>query len=188
MTDLAPPADRRALLIEAAAAVILDQGLTAARTRDVTARAGVGVGLLNHYFAWSELRALAVARLLSDHTAALLADDPGMTLDAYVSTAFAPPAQRYWAVWIEAADAAAADPRLAQVVQTANDAVLQALALRLARTPCPDAEGAALRILAAHDGLAGFVKSGSPPLDPQVAAGHLARTIALECLAPPPAT
>ncbi|XOT96462.1 helix-turn-helix domain-containing protein, partial [Alcaligenes pakistanensis] len=44
---------------QAAVEILLEVGVRAATTRMVTERAGVGRGLLNHYFRWSELRAQA---------------------------------------------------------------------------------------------------------------------------------
>ena len=56
--------DRRTAILSAAADLIRENGVAAVRTRDVTTRAGVGIGLLNHYFKWGELRALAAAQAL----------------------------------------------------------------------------------------------------------------------------
>ncbi len=48
-----------ALIRAAAVDVLLAVGLRAATTRMVTDQAGVGRGLLNHYFRWPDLRAAA---------------------------------------------------------------------------------------------------------------------------------
>ena len=64
MPDPVPPAtDRQSRLVEATIELLLEGGLRAVTTRAVTQRAGVGTGLLNHYFRWPELRALAWAQI-----------------------------------------------------------------------------------------------------------------------------
>jgi len=46
-------------ILQATIDVLLTNGLQAATTRQVTEQAGVGRGLLNHYYNWQELRVLA---------------------------------------------------------------------------------------------------------------------------------
>lgn len=191
MTEAPPPSDRREALIAAAAAAFLDQGLTATRTRDVTARAGVGVGLLNHYFSWSELRGQALSRLLQAQIDAAFPDgaaqDPARAVARFLDLAFAPETARHWRLWIEATEGALADPALAQALDRGNRDLMARLAacLRAGAAQgvfaCPDPEGAALRLLAAYDGLVGFVLTGSPAIDAAQATRHLAHAFALEC-------
>ena len=58
-----------ALIQQAAVGVLLEVGLKAATTRAVTTRAGVGRGLLNHYYRWPELRAKAWAEIFAQVSA-----------------------------------------------------------------------------------------------------------------------
>ncbi|NKX43852.1 TetR/AcrR family transcriptional regulator [Roseicyclus persicicus] len=184
------PPDRRETLIEAAAALIAERGIAAVRTRDVTARAGVGVGLLNHYFTWSELRAAALERVLEAAEGAVLgqaAGDPPARRDAVLRAAFDPGHEALLQVWIEAEDLARGDPALADVLARAMAELRAGLAALIAEGvargdwACPDPEGAALRLIALHDGLVGFLLTGVPPLDRGAATAHLARAFALEC-------
>jgi AcrR family transcriptional regulator len=183
--------DRRETLIAATAALFLEQGLAATRTRDVTTKAGVGVGLLNHYFRWADLRALALARALGDAVARIAPQndgaDPAETLEVFLSAAYAEESDPVWRLWIEAFDVAIGDPDMAQVI----DGVARDLHARLAAClaagarsglwTCADPGGSALRLLATHDGLSGMVLWGLPALSRNEAEAHLRHLVALEC-------
>ncbi|WP_430514612.1 TetR/AcrR family transcriptional regulator [Pannonibacter phragmitetus] len=54
---------KRSRILSATAELLMEQGLLAVQTRMVTERAGVGTGLLNHYFRWPDLRAQAWAAI-----------------------------------------------------------------------------------------------------------------------------
>jgi AcrR family transcriptional regulator len=186
--------DRREALIATTAALLLERGLAATRTRDVTDRAGVGVGLLNHYFPWAELRGLALGRALGEGVARLVPHagdvDPQTTRDAFLAAAFAEATDPLWRLWIEAVDAAMTDPDIAVATEAAARALHGRLAACLAAGAsaglwrCPDADGAALRVLAAQDGFSGFVLSGVPRIGRAEAEAHLRHLVDLEC---PPA-
>jgi AcrR family transcriptional regulator len=185
--------DRREELVASAAALIAERGLAAVRTRDVTARAGVGVGLLNHYFTWSDLRAAALDRVLGagrDRLLGLGPETPAARRDGLIRAAFDAGNDPLWQVWVEAGDAARADPVLAEVLDramvgfVADVAALIAEGVAAGDWTCPDPGGAAMRLLALHDGLLGFLFSGVPPMTREAAEAHLARAFALEC---PPA-
>jgi AcrR family transcriptional regulator len=182
--------DRREELVAAAAALIAERGLAAVRTRDVTARAGVGVGLLNHYFTWSELRAAALDRVLDagrDRLLGLGAETYPARRDALLRAAFDEGNDPLWQVWVEAGEAARADPALAAVLERAMAAFVADVAALIAEGvaagdwTCPDPGGAAIRLLALHDGLLGHLMSGVPALTREEAAAHLAHAFALEC-------
>jgi AcrR family transcriptional regulator len=185
--------DRREALVETATALLIEQGLTATRTRDVTARAGVGVGLLNHYFSWTDLRALALGRALAQTVERVLPEtpgDPGARLEVFLATSFAEATDPFWRLWIEAVDAAMTDPAVAKATETAARALHARLAGCLAEGDaaglwsCADAEGAALRILAAQDGFSGFVLCGVPRIARHEAEAQLRHVVALECGGP----
>lgn len=183
---------RRGKLIEATVAVILEVGLRAAKTRSVTERARVGTGLLNHYFRWPELRALAWVQLFTAVTQNQLAGsgDPQEDLDRYFSTAFSQDARRYWQLWIEASDLAASDEAMnaafrkvsAQSRNRLRDLLQAGCDQGLWDLPAPDAT--ALRLGAMYDGLAGLLLSPVAELDPAGAEVHLRKAMALECQNP----
>ena len=83
--EKSPP--RRKQLVEATIALVLEAGLRATKTRDVTERAGVGTGLLNHYFRWPELRALAWRKLFE----AVISAQFNPTIRALIWNGISPP-------------------------------------------------------------------------------------------------
>lgn len=183
------PRGRRDLILAAAAEVLLTAGLKAATTRMVTDRAGVGTGLLNHYFRWPELRALAWSAIF-DAVAGDINDGsrpPAVAMERYLATAFAPDAWIYWRLWIEATDLAGTDAALADALSTARQRMQDSLAAILRdgdaagcwRADDPDAT--ALRLGALYDGLAGLLLSGARGLDTAAAEAHLRTAFRLEC-------
>jgi AcrR family transcriptional regulator len=184
-------ADRRETLIGVTAALFMEQGLAVTRTRDVTVRAGVGVGLLNHYFGWAELRALALGRALGAAVARIVPHaegaDPAATREAFAAAAFARDSDALWRLWIEAVDAAMSDPGIAAATEAAARDLHARLSGCLAAGTaaglwaCPDPAGAALRVLAAQDGFAGFVLSGVPRIERAEAEAQLRHILVAEC-------
>ncbi|MCC6009016.1 MAG: TetR family transcriptional regulator C-terminal domain-containing protein [Rhodobacteraceae bacterium] len=180
--------DRRAAILSAAADLIRENGVAAVRTRDVTARAGVGIGLLNHYFKWCELRALAAEQALWAEIDRVVPDapTPDLQLDVYLTRAFGPDADPLWRLWIEVTDLAMSDPDMARAAEGCAEGILDELAAILEQGAakghwhCPAPRAAALRIFAFHDGLVGFVLTGLPKLERAEAAKHLKRFVALE--------
>lgn len=172
----------------AAIEVLLDVGLNAATTRQVTDRAGVGRGLLNHYFRWPELRAAAWEVIFDavgdDQFAAHAA--PDRALEHYLATAFSDDAKVYWMLWLEATELAATDSTMAVALQRASQRMLAQLTACLAAGNAqalwhlPDADGAALRLTALYDGLAGMLLSGASALTPKEAERHLRQLFLLE--------
>jgi AcrR family transcriptional regulator len=184
--------DRRKAIIEATGAVLLRRGLAAATTREVAAELGVGAGLLNHYFTWSQLRALALGDVLARDLDGLMPAEgkspaPAQTLSRFIDGAFAAQAEPIWRLWIEAIETAVSDAAVADVITAAARRLHLTLAAVIAAGHdagdwrCPDANGAATRILAAHDGLVGFVISGVLLVDRSAARSHLTAVVALEC-------
>ncbi|MCC5975278.1 MAG: TetR family transcriptional regulator C-terminal domain-containing protein [Rubellimicrobium sp.] len=180
--------DRRAAILSAAADLIRENGVAAVRTRDVTARAGVGIGLLNHYFKWGELRALAAAQALWAEIDRVVPDapTPDRQLDVFLARAFGEDADPLWRLWIEVTDLAMSDPDMARAAEGCAEGILNELAAILEQGAakrlwhCPAPRAAALRILAFHDGLVGFVLTGLPRVERAEAAEHLNRFVALE--------
>jgi AcrR family transcriptional regulator len=188
MTD-AP--DRRDLLIAAATDLLRAEGVAGFRGRAITARAGVGVGLLNHYFTLPDLRVVALERLLTADLDAVLPPDPAghprdriARFHAAIFPADGEPALR---LWVDAAELAAIDRAVAALLDRLGTAFVMRLAKLVAdgiaeRTwTCPDPAATALRMLALQDGLAGMVSSQGAWLSAQAAADHLRAAFALEC-------
>lgn len=164
-----------------------EQGLAALTTRDVTGRLGVGAGLLNHYFTWSELRALAFERVIRADLDAPAGETPAAALAALLDDAFQPDADPDWRVWMEAMEAARGDPALDAAVARCEVMLLDRIAQILdaghaaGAWRCADPRAAAWRILALHDGLVGFLLATPPRMTRAEAAGHLRHLVALEC-------
>lgn len=64
--EVRQPEDRREQILEAATAVFLDRGIDGARLREVSQRAGVSIGLIQHYFGSREDLFSQVARHASE--------------------------------------------------------------------------------------------------------------------------
>lgn len=183
----------RDAILSATAALFAERGLTATRTRDVTIRAGVSTGLLNHHFSWSQLRAEALGLALTAGLDELLplagseTHDPRAELDRLAQRAFDDTVDPLLRLWVEATEAAPADPALAGVLAKATDELVDRIAnllqsgAALGFWRCADARGAAFRLMALHDGLAGLVLSDFPSLTRAQASAHLRIAFALEC-------
>jgi len=177
-----------ALIRRAAAEILREVGLMAATTRAVTDRAGVGRGLLNHYFRWPELRAAAWEAIFADVQAlqfpAGLA--PDAALEQYLGSAFHPEARTYWRLWVEATELAGSDPAIARALHGVQAAMLNAMRESLAVGAAqglwqvPDPMGATIRISALYDGLAGMLLGGVAGLTPDAAEAHLRHAVRLE--------
>jgi len=183
-----PASQRREAIIAASQRVLLAKGLMAATTRDVTEELGVGVGLLSHYFSWTDLRSLAFARIAQADLDSAIRQrcdvEAWQVLRDVIATAFAESADPVWRLWIEATELAAADPSMSRVVAACTDQWWQALAGLFERGcvagawSCGDPQGASWRIIALLHGLAGLTLAGDPRLTRAEATRHL--TIAME--------
>lgn len=176
------------LIFRATIEVLLEVGLKAATTRAVTAQAGVGCGLLNHYFRWPELRASAWAEIFAHVSAHQFPPDqpPDRALERYLSTGFHSDARGYWRLWLEATDLAGSDPVMAARLREANLAMIGGMRDCLLAGDekglwqVEDAAGSALRISALYDGLAGMLSAESADLSPAKAEAHLRKAVQLE--------
>lgn len=181
--------DRRTQILHATVDLLLENGLAATKTRAVTERSGVGTGLLNHYFRWNDLRAAAWKLIFDEVAKDTFAPGlpPDQVMDRYFAEAFAPEAERFWRLWLEATELAKQDEAIARVLgeaQTRMDSALcdvlnagQAAGL----WTLADRDATATRLGAIHDGLAGLLLSGSPRLTRAAAEVHLRHLFALEC-------
>jgi AcrR family transcriptional regulator len=184
-----PQDGRRNAIIGATIDVLLESGLLAARTRDVTNRSGVGTGLLNHYFRWSELRAIAWAAIMETAISEQfdLEIDVEVSIEHYLGSSFSDESRSIWQLWLEALDLAQNDPPIAEALLAAQEQLENSLRLILERgclEKCwtlPDPAGTATRMIALHDGLAGLLLSSVTPLSPEKATAHFRRAFELEC-------
>lgn len=185
----AETAGRRQRIVAAAADVLVEVGLREATTRAVTERAGVGTGLLNHYFRWPELRAEAWAGLFASVADQLFPAEaaPDLRIEAYFRDAFAADARPYWHLWSEAVDLAAGDADMARALGEAQRRLHAGLAGTLADGVAAglwrlaDTDATAVRLEALYDGLAGMLLSGVADLDAGAAEHHLRTAFRLEC-------
>jgi AcrR family transcriptional regulator len=178
-----PGVERREEIIDVTAQVLLEKGLAAATTRDVTAQLGVGVGLLNHYFSWSELRATAFELIVQHDLEASLPKErtvaPKSLLEELIKNTFARQADSIWRLWVDCWELSAKDELLAKAARTQLRAWRERLAWLIEQGnsgnawQCEDPQGAAWRILALLDGLAGYVLSSAPELTRAQATAHL---------------
>jgi AcrR family transcriptional regulator len=186
-----PAGDRRETMIAAAERVLLRKGLLAATTRDVTDELGVGAGLLNHYFTWPDLRAIAFERLMMrdlDHSLPEgEAVNAATILLKFAATTFAKQSDRIGWLWVESYDLAAQDHTFARHAGRCTEQWHFRLAALFARGhangewQCSDPAGASLRIIAMIMGLAGMCYVPASRLSRSDATRHLSHAISLEC-------
>jgi AcrR family transcriptional regulator len=170
-----------ALIRDAAVLVLMSVGLRAATTRMVTDQAGVGRGLLNHYYRWPDLRAAAWEAIFDTATADQFPADqpPEEAFEAYLASAFAPEARPFWQLWSEATDLALTDPTLAAALHRTMNRMLGRMANCLSRGrdlllwQLADPEETAVRLSALYDGLAGMLLADAPGLTMDKATAHL---------------
>lgn len=172
---------KRDQIFDATVALLLEEGLLAVQTRAVTERAGVGTGLLNHYFRWPELRAAAWAAIFTG-----VADDmyresetPTEAIDRFFAESFAAQARHFWRLWIEAESLALQDTAMAKAVTLVRSQLRDELASILidgasqSHWTLHAPRATALRLEAMRDGLAGLLLVEDADLDTSAAEAHL---------------
>jgi len=179
--------DRREDIVAATVQVLLEKGVLAATTRDVTSRLGVGAGLLNHYFAWTELRALAFARVAAaDLVGSLTSRETtpaALLMEELVASCYLAEQDPVWRVWMEATDLAVEDMALGKQVWACGMEWRRALADLLRRGNaesawnCDDPAGAAWRILAMITGIVSLTLAPNAPLSRAEATQHLRKAV-----------
>jgi AcrR family transcriptional regulator len=164
--DRRAPEERRALLLQAASAVVGVRGFDGATVRDVARQANVSTGLLHHYFdSFPDLLAEAFAQEAEDEkerisAAAAGVPEPLARLDKLVAL-YAPRADDPgWFIWFSAWSAAPRQPKLRQSAERIHrewssqfEGVLREGA-RGGLFTCPDPAGTTRRLLSLMDGLA----------------------------------
>lgn len=174
-------ATKRERIIEATVALLIEQGLLTVQTRAVTERAGVGTGLLNHYFRWPELRATAWAVIFTDVADEMWrgGETPPEAMRRFFTESFAAEARPFWRLWIEAEGLVLQDPAMAEAVTSARarlrDVLTEILTKGVSRGDWAlDAPRAtALRLEAMRDGLAGLLLGADADLSESKAEAHL---------------
>lgn len=174
-------ATKRDRIIEATAALLVEQGLLTVQTRTVTERAGVGTGLLNHYFRWPELRAIAWEAIFSSVAEDMRRDGetPPEAMHRFFTDSFSEDARPFWRLWIEAESLALQDPAMAEAVASIRhqlrDVLTGILAEGVARADwsLEAPRATALRLEAMRDGLAGLLLGADAELDEDKAEAHL---------------
>lgn len=198
MTARKPAEDRREEILEAACAVILEKGLEAWTTRDVSARLGLSVGILFHYFPSARaLRAAAVARIAERDLASAFAIEEGLgaaeTLRRFLADVLTDATDDTWRIWFDAWTVARHDEAVAEACRAQMLAWQARLAALIARgvaegeMRCADPDGAARRLLALIDGLAGQMLPPFSRVTPAEATADLFTVAAAEGLLAAPA-
>lgn len=172
---------KRDKIIQATVSLLVEQGLLVVQTRAVTERAGVGTGLLNHYFRWPELRAIAWADIFSR-----VADDmwrdgeaPPEALHRFFTQSFAVEARPFWRLWVEAEGLVLQDQAMSDAVKLARiqlrDVLTDILCEGVSRNDwtLETPRATALRLEAMRDGLAGLLLSADVDLNENTAETHL---------------
>jgi AcrR family transcriptional regulator len=189
MTDRSDGKKRREEIVAATAHALLEQGFARTTTRDVARRLGIGAGLINHYFAFSDLRAAAFVRACATSTGPADSADAASAMEDFFAAAFDPALDGLWRLWVEAVELSGTDDAMRQALADCTAVALHGLTTTIALGTAQgawriaDAEGTALRLLALHEGLVGFVLTGLPAMPRDVAAAHLRAVFNLHRLA-----
>jgi AcrR family transcriptional regulator len=179
----------RAKIFEATIALLLEGGIQGTQTRTVTERAGVGTGLLNHYFRWPELRAAAWSSIFEAVARDTRRDGetPEQALDRFFAETFLESAHPIWRLWIEAENLSSSDSYLASALAGARTALRVAMTDLLVAGRLSGAwsvatpSETAIRLEAMRDGLAGMILSSDPEVDAAAAERQLRMLFKLEC-------
>ncbi len=176
------------LIRQAAAEIMLEVGVRAATTRMVTDRAGVGRGLLNHYYRWTQLRAEAWSeifdKMLDEQPIRQM--EPDELIEAYLASAFHDGSRIYWRLWLDAVELARTDSELASATGRIHHKMFIKLAGYLTEGAAKglwqvtDAWATSVRLSALYDGLAGMLLTGTTDLTPAEAERHLRQLFLLE--------
>lgn len=162
---------RRMQILEAAAKLIISQGIHRVSTRDVTGALGVGTGLLFHYFpTWNALQQEAIERALNmeleemEHRMSDLA--PQDALEGLVDLMVPDEDDNYWMLWLDVREAARRDPDMARILGFALNRWHSLISRLLsAKTRPANADLQAWELIGLVDGLAGYVLTDGVPPD-----------------------
>jgi AcrR family transcriptional regulator len=187
-----PAGTRRALILDAARAVIAERGLSGATVREIADAAGVRPGTITHHFATTEELLAAVLHAESDRfrgEAAAAITGPSSAMQGLLAIgdvllADRPEVRDHWRIWLDFLARAAHDVPLAESQseryrdwrRLLRDLIAEGIARGELRAVDPDA--AAVDLVALVDGLAiqAFFVLGD--VTPEGARRHLADAVA----------
>jgi AcrR family transcriptional regulator len=160
--------DRRDSFIEAAIAVMIAKGFAHATTRDVAAEAGVGRGLLHHYFAtWPDLQRAALNAMATtaqqEAEVALAGLQPLAALDMLLALILADPEDGYWRLFADGWDEAQRDADIAKLYIAMSRwwrsklAEIIASGVAVTKFRCDDPADLAWRLTALADGFSSHI-------------------------------
>ncbi len=182
--------DRRATLVAATIATLIDKGFAGATTRDVAARLGIGRGLIHHYFeTWEDLQRAALAAAAdaaeSEAEAVLGAVPAHERLDALLDLLIVAPDDAHWQLLADAWDESVRNRAIAELLADVSRGwcarIVTALEPHMAG---PGRVGAAARrLLALADGLSITLLTAAPQMTRSDAVAHLREAARLEMLA-----
>ncbi|SMG41876.1 TetR/AcrR family transcriptional regulator [Agreia pratensis] len=188
------PAERRALIVEAARRVILREGLGATRLRDIAREADVSIGTVTYHFEsvaeiLNEVVVLETARFYSSIIEAVDAEaDPIIGVRLLIEPLFSETAETgdHWRLWSDYWTAVARKPAVAaEYVERIRiwEACLTRTLQRGADQgifATDDPAGLALKLAAYSDGLATQLSQHAPGLTSAIALSWMWRFIELE--------
>ncbi|OUZ10646.1 TetR family transcriptional regulator [Aeromicrobium sp. PE09-221] len=187
------PTERRAQIVEAAHALIVQEGLAATSLRDIAAAAGVSMGTVTYHFAGVDeiLGAVVVTEADRFYEGVVAAADnepePRVALDLLVAAIFdeSPRVEAHWRIWSEYWTVATRRPELAEPYaarirhweQCCTRVIARGVESGTFRTVEP-AE-AALKLAAYSDGLGTQRAQGVPELDAATARSWMTEFVRL---------
>lgn len=178
---------RRATLIAATIATMLEKGFARATTRDVAARLQIGRGLIHHYFSsWDVLQRAAFSAVCSqaqaDAEVALAGLNDRAALDALLALLVADRHDAHWRLVVDAWDEARTDRALAAILVEVGTWWRGRLVKVLHPLLRDDAHvhDTAWRILALADGLSANVLLADGAIDRAEAMRLLSEAVRLE--------
>ncbi|WP_423923835.1 TetR/AcrR family transcriptional regulator [Frigoribacterium sp. 2-23] len=174
------PAERRALIVEAARAVIVREGLGATRLRDIAVEAGVSIGTVTYHFAsvaeiLNEVVVLETARFYASIIEAVDAEpDAVVGVRMLVEPLFADTdaTDEHWRLWSDYWTAVARKPAVAaeyvERIRVWEACLTRALRRGVAsgQFTTADPSALALQLAAYSDGLATQLAQKAPGLTP----------------------
>jgi len=180
--------DRSAQIIDTTIQQLIERGLAETSTRSVAKEAGIGAGLINHYFTWSHLRAKAWLAIFDRVTTALI--NPGTAadkaMDHFIEQAFSIDSEPLWRLWLGAINLANKDEAMAQVLRQIQKSMIDRLAAILEKGAeqhgwqISDSRASAQLLYAAHDGLSGMLMVNGSGLSPTQAKERLRHLFVME--------
>lgn len=174
--------ERRALVLEAAAAALLERGFAETRIADIAERAGMSPGHVMYYFESKERILLEALRFKEETLFYSQVDDPAAGLDPWQRlerwierSIPSGAADEQWALWLELWARAVHDPEIAATLEERDvrwTSTLRAIVddgIRTGAFHPAEPEGFIARLSALITGWAVPITAGSPSADRRIA-------------------